>query len=147
MKLGSILGAIAGVAAIATGGWGIVAGLALLAGAAASAGLIGGSIGKFLNSGLGRGLMGGVALGSMAYAAYVAPTGAAGAPAPTVANMGGGGVINSDMSASASADAQVAAMTNISFMQAVGANNDIAQMAGTAGVSESTSGLTSAALK
>jgi len=68
-KIVPILEGVAGVALMATG-VGVVAGAMLLTSALASSGVIGGSVGKFLNSGWGQGLMAAVSLGSTAYAMY-----------------------------------------------------------------------------
>ena len=68
-KILPVLEGVAGVVLMATG-VGVVAGAMLLTSALATSGVIGGSVGKFLNSGWGQGLMAAVSLGSTAYAMY-----------------------------------------------------------------------------
>jgi hypothetical protein len=113
--LGGILSMVAGVVLIATG-YGVVAGAALIAGGAASEGLIGGSIGSFLNSGMGHALLGAVSLGSMAVAAYgssaldASMEGAnASSTAATVDANTAGGVAQDTANISGQADASIAA--------------------------------------
>lgn len=68
-SLVSGLEVVAGAALIATGA-GALAGAALITEGIASSGLIGGSIGKFLNSGVGQGLIAAVGLGGTAFAMF-----------------------------------------------------------------------------
>jgi hypothetical protein len=65
----SALEIVGGAALIATGA-GALAGAMLITEGVASSGLIGGSVGKFLNSGVAKGLMAAVSLGSAAVAMY-----------------------------------------------------------------------------
>jgi|HubBroStandDraft_4_1064222.scaffolds.fasta_scaffold00106_30 hypothetical protein len=113
--LGSILSVVAGVVLVATG-YGVVAGAALIAGGLASAGVIGGSIGSFLNSGMGKGLLAAVSLGSMAVAAYGSSALDAGmeasnsaSTAATVDANTAGGVAQDTANISSQADANIAA--------------------------------------
>lgn len=136
MNLGSILGAVAGIVLMATG-IGVVAGAMLLASSLASGGIIGGSIGKFMNSGLGRGLMAAVSLGSAAYAMYGSSAIQAGqtaaaqttqASAAAGASQAGGAVVQ-DASIVGSDMANAAVATNSSFIQSAGMGADVAQVA------------------
>ena len=61
---------IVGGAALIASGAGALAGIALIASGVASSGVIGGSVGKFLNSGAGQALIGAVGLGATAYAMF-----------------------------------------------------------------------------
>ena len=68
--LGGLLSIAIGVVGIATGGLGLLAGGLLIAGGLAASGLIGGSVGKFMQSGWGQGLMAAASLGSAGIAMY-----------------------------------------------------------------------------
>ena len=70
MNLGSILPIVVGVVGIATGGLGLLAGGLLIAGGLAASGVIGGSVGSFMNSGWGKGLMAAATLGSAGVAMF-----------------------------------------------------------------------------
>lgn len=86
-----------------------LAGAMLITQGIASSGLIGGSVGKFLKSGVGQGLMSAVSLGSLAYGLYgsmaASEAASAGANTSTVASQ----VAASDASAQAAGGAQLAA--------------------------------------
>src|ERR1700675_2354476 len=69
--LSGILGVVSIVAGAMTGQIGLIAGgVMMLGSAAAQAGIIGGSVGKFMKSGVGMGLIAAVSLGSAAYSYF-----------------------------------------------------------------------------
>jgi hypothetical protein len=131
--LSGILGVVIIAAGVMTGNPGlIVGGVMLMGSAAAQAGIIGGSIGKFMQSGAGMALMAAVSLGSAAYAMYgasAAEAGAQGAAASAQAAEtapAGTGALASG--ATASADDSAAAMTNMSFLKTANMGQDVAAM-------------------
>jgi hypothetical protein len=128
MNLGSILSTVAGIALIATGsGAGVVAGAMLLVGGLAAGGVIGGSVGKFMNSGIGRGLMATVALGSMAYAAYGQSPAQAGAQ--QAAQTGQAAMSAAPIGAAgANLDDASAALTHVDLVKAAGMGQEVTQM-------------------
>jgi hypothetical protein len=130
MNIGSILGAVVGVVLMATG-VGVVAGAMLLASSLASGGIIGGSIGKFMNSGLGRGLMAAVSLGSMAYAMYGESALQAGAGAANNASAAADlhATVGNTLASDANAISTDAAITNSSFLQSAQLSQEVQQTA------------------
>ena len=108
---------------------GQLAGAMMIASGVATSGLIGGSVGKFMNSDLGKGLMAAVSLGSAAVAMYGASAAAAGAEetaqvsqlaAQDTASLG------TDIGAGSASDAVA---TNSSLIQATDAGQNVASMA------------------
>lgn len=132
--LSGVLAVVGIAAAVASGGTlGLVAGAMLAVGAAASAGLIGGSVGKFMNSGIGHGLMAAVALGSVANAVYGANAADAGAQeaAQTTQQAGAAapiGAAGANVIPTATADAQAAAMTHTSILEAAGMGQEVSSI-------------------
>lgn len=134
----TVVGAVVGIAAaVASGGTlAILAAAFLTVGAAVSVGLIGGSIGKFMNSGVGKGLMMACALGSAATALYGMDASAVSAAQQAQNVAGSQGLANAaanpavfEATNASSEAANAAAATGTSFTQSVGAGQDIGSMA------------------
>jgi len=116
-----------GVALLATGAGALAGGLLITQGIASS-GLIGGSIGKFLKSDLGQGLMTAASLGATAYAMFGtdALTTAATAENAGVADAAGqassAAAVDQGVQASAAATTGDLAKTGVSFSNSIGVN-------------------------
>jgi hypothetical protein len=149
MSLGGILSLIGAVAAVVLSGGtalGLVAAGMMAVSAAAQFGLIGGSLGKFAQSGLFKGLTAAVTLGSAATALYGAST--TGVSAAQSAQVAGDlhATVGTTIANDAGQIANDAAATNASFISSVNAGQDVAATAATAGVSAGSSGLSQAAV-
>ena len=120
---------VAGAALIASG-VGVLAGAMLIASGLHGMGVIGGSIGKFMDSGLGKGLMGAVSLGSAAYAMYGASALTAASSEAMAADAEAGATGNAaETSLNAVSSANDAMQTSNSFLTGVGASQDVSAMA------------------
>lgn len=124
----TVVGAVVGIAAaVASGGTlGFLAAAFIGLGAAANLGIIGGSVGKFMNSGWGRGLLAAVTIGS-AYTAMYGQT----ALAKGVAEQSATGAaemhatVAGTMANDATTIANDAAATNASFLQSANMGQEI----------------------
>jgi len=125
-KILPALEVVAGAALMVTG-VGTLAGAMLITSGLASSGLIGGSIGKFLNSGLGQGLMAAVSLGSTAYAMFgtdalqTSLTAMKQGVAEEVDKMGAQAMVDASQTAAAAGTADLA-QTGVSFSESAGVN-------------------------
>lgn len=129
----TVVGAVAAVVLSGGSALGLLAGGMLAVSAAAQFGLIGGSLGKFAQSGLFKGLTAAVSLGSAAYAMYGASAAQAGETAAAATEQGaaaapaGTGVLQTEITAGQAADMQAAALTNTSFIQSANMVPEVAQ--------------------
>ena len=136
-----VVGAAVGVM---TGGLGLLAAGVLLVGAASQFGIIGGSVGKFMKSGWGAGLMAAVTLGSAAYAAYGSSALGAGETAANASAAGANTTTGAagaalDSTSTAAPDAAAVATEN-SFVQATGTADGVSSIAGDGSLAQSATG-------